>query len=275
VVKVTANGSADTGFGGGDGTRIVSVLGSGRDFTQDVVAMQGDGKIVVLASSREATVLARYLPDGELDPSFGVQGLVVSEEWPSPAAIAIQSGGRILVACSQQGTQSHMAVVGLTPAGAIDPAFGVGGVAVLPHPSGRPSSATALVTLEDGSILIAGGLQDPVTWHMNDVVVAKLHADGSSDLGFGSLGFSTVGAPGVNDLPTSIAVFPVSGAIAVAGVSGNWVGLALFHSGGASLTPFATSIGYQLSSVTVGVDIAVNATDQLYIAGGLVSEANG
>jgi uncharacterized delta-60 repeat protein len=64
------------------------------------VAVQADGKIVVAGSDFQALAVARLEPTGTLDPGFGTQGLTVSSFGapPFPQAMALQPGGRALVA---------------------------------------------------------------------------------------------------------------------------------------------------------------------------------
>ena len=102
------------------------------------MALQPDGKIVLGGQGNWqpglgwASVIARYLPNGSLDPGFGSGGSV---ELPRPlqiSGIALGSDGEIVAAASLYPFDcltSHMAVVRLTPSGALDASFGSGGVA--------------------------------------------------------------------------------------------------------------------------------------------------
>jgi hypothetical protein len=65
-------------------------------------ARQRAGKIVVAGASRGRILVARYLPNGSLDPTFGEAGVVIRQpteprsEYAS--GLALQSDGRIVVA---------------------------------------------------------------------------------------------------------------------------------------------------------------------------------
>lgn len=81
LLKYTSSGSLYTKFGSG-GKTITSILG--EDSASAVVA-QPDGKLVVVGSSSaliglagSSIVIARYSQDGELDTTFGKDGLVIS-----------------------------------------------------------------------------------------------------------------------------------------------------------------------------------------------------
>ena len=61
--------------------------------------MEGDGDLVVLTKVDGVGFgLVRFLPNGEIDPSFGNEGRVLSSQIADPAAVAIQPSGKILVA---------------------------------------------------------------------------------------------------------------------------------------------------------------------------------
>ena len=84
LARYRTDGSLDPAFG--EGGRLVSDL-RGRDGV--AAAVQLDGKIVVAGSSGPHLALARYLPDGSLDPSFGEGGEVASNLGPRAEAIAL------------------------------------------------------------------------------------------------------------------------------------------------------------------------------------------
>ncbi len=66
------SGGLDPGFGGGK----VSTAFGGDD---SAMALQADGKIVMVGGSGSDFVLARYNADGSLDTSFGAGGLVTTD----------------------------------------------------------------------------------------------------------------------------------------------------------------------------------------------------
>jgi uncharacterized delta-60 repeat protein len=101
VARYNSDGSLDTSFDS-DGT-LTTVIADGS--YAYAVAVQGDGKLVVVGSCAVAGVsefcLARYNGDGSLDTSFGSGGTVttaVSAGGDVPKAMALQSDGKIVVA---------------------------------------------------------------------------------------------------------------------------------------------------------------------------------
>ena len=105
AVRYLSNGSLDPTFGTGG---IVTTDVPGGNGTAEAAALQGDGKIVVVGSlahfpASEPTV-ARFLPDGELDQTFGTNGLVITTvgevEDPEAGAhaVVLQTDGKIVAA---------------------------------------------------------------------------------------------------------------------------------------------------------------------------------
>ena len=101
VARMTAQGTPDPAFGTA-GKRVIDVPGSGDAFD---VALQPDGKILVAGDSNSSgkggLAVARLLPNGALDPTFGSGGKVVvrlggGEE--KAHAIALQPDGKIVLA---------------------------------------------------------------------------------------------------------------------------------------------------------------------------------
>lgn len=136
VARLKEDGSLDETFDG-DGCVALNVLQF--DFGRGML-VQEDGKIVVASEGRRTQnteitadfVLVRLLTDGSLDPDFGTGGKVVTDLQGGldiPYAVAEGPDGKLVVAGYRQ-TQSDadFALARYTPAGELDPTFGVQGV---------------------------------------------------------------------------------------------------------------------------------------------------
>ena len=81
LARLNADGSLDASFGSGG--RVATRLRSGYFDTPYALALQPDGKVVLAGGSHSSKdghvdmALARYLPTGALDPSFGSGGIVI------------------------------------------------------------------------------------------------------------------------------------------------------------------------------------------------------
>ncbi|PYO24161.1 MAG: hypothetical protein DMD88_01675, partial [Candidatus Rokuibacteriota bacterium] len=103
--------------------------------------------------------LARYNPDGTLDPAFGSEGRVLTNFGgrDGARALALQANGKIVVAgftSSDFGTLRRFALARYNADGTLDPSFGGGG-RVLTNFAGR-DEASALALQSDGKIVVAG-----------------------------------------------------------------------------------------------------------------------
>jgi uncharacterized delta-60 repeat protein len=167
LARYRTDGSLSLTFGG-DG-KVTTDFTEGPD-RANAVAIQPDGKIVAAGSTGDgAFALARYNPDGTLDPTFGGDGKVTTS-FPSSAyaeAVVIQTDGKILVA---GGTTNSIALARYNADGTLDPTFG--GDGEVDESSG---SASDVAIQADGKILTTNPL-------------ARYNADGTLDPTFTSGG---------------------------------------------------------------------------------------
>jgi len=195
VMRLSSGGVLDPTF---NGNGRVETLVNGRGSAGTAAVLQPDGKIVVAGGSIESNgtaqyfALARYDTDGTLDAAFGSGGQVstvaaVSGPEIGAAALSLQPDGKIVVAgTSFDGSRNSLTIVRYLADGALDPAFGAGGKTILPVPS-LNSSARAIAIQDDGRIVVAGRAFDT---SYPFFLVARLNANGSPDLGFGSGGIA-------------------------------------------------------------------------------------
>jgi uncharacterized delta-60 repeat protein len=189
-------GSLDPSFGSGG--VVTHNLASGKSARITGVAVQPDGKIVVVADSADGLpgfLLARYLPDGSLDPSFGAGGYVETD-FTSGAfadALALQPDGKIVVAgivVAGTGCQypcSQFTLARYNPDGSLDTTFGEGGITnTVIQGSSSPPDAVAI--LPDGKIVAAGSLG--VEGDTSGVELVGYEPDGSLDPIFGEGGIA-------------------------------------------------------------------------------------
>lgn len=183
LTRLTEGGRVDQSFGAG-GT-VSTDLPATSDRLYDV-AIDSAGRILVVGRSGDDTFVARYLENGSLDTTFGGgSGWVQLGLGLSHSQIRLDSLQRIVVAGDTtqpplDSPPSDIAVLRLTPDGLPDPAFA----------GGQPRS----YDLGDQNDRLGGIVVDPgdgvtLAAHAGSrVVVMRLDASGSPDLGFGSEG---------------------------------------------------------------------------------------
>lgn len=172
LLRLLPQGQPDPAFG--QGGRVTA----GLPAVPQALASLPDGGVLVAGGSRELAadssgpastlVLTRLLPNGEPDPAFGTAGQVVTALEDSVLASSVWplADGSILVGgvavSLDGGTYSRWVVARYNADGALDTAFGDGGVATVREDrfaAGRPSD---LAVDAAGRVLAAGFLSSGV-----------------------------------------------------------------------------------------------------------------
>ena len=148
------------------------------------LAMLDDGRF--LAAGRTPAgqaAVARFTAAGELDPTWGTNGLTVvtGQNGVIPATLIARPDGTVLLGGTTLAVDStpSLLVARLTSAGQLDPTFATGGKLITT--SGAESTLGNLAVTADGHILVAA-TSDSVG------LVVRLTAAGVRDTGFGSNG---------------------------------------------------------------------------------------
>jgi len=162
---------------------------------------------------------------GDLDLAFGTEQFVrtpFADYDGYLQALAVQPDGKILAAGDGIGDRlfnADFALARYNPNGTLDASFGIGGQRTTEF-SGFQDSATAMVIQPDGKIILAGYSLSAEGFDHSDFALARYHADGSLDFGFGTGGKVTTDFSGLSDTASAIALQP-DGKIIVAGSSVN------------------------------------------------------
>ena len=164
------------------------------------VAIQPDGKIVaagvsVSGNGNGVVSVARLLPNGSLDTSFGSEGRVTLSDgtnYSEANAVEIQPDGKIVVA--GRGSQFlgfsfyTLFVARLNADGSPDNSFGTNGKVIITNPGNLIGYDMELQP--DGKIVVGGTIQRVVGDGIFDfdMMAARLNPNGTLDGGFGSNG---------------------------------------------------------------------------------------
>jgi uncharacterized delta-60 repeat protein len=160
VARFTAGGMLDSTL---NGTGVViRGIGVGTTDTAYGVAIQKDGKIVAAGNAGVNNVydfaLARFLPDGTLDQTFGGGDGLVSTDFggtDSAYALALQKDGTIVLAGETALSADYdFALARYLRDGSLDPSFGSGGLVTTDF--GGSEYAAAVAIQSDGRIVAAG-----------------------------------------------------------------------------------------------------------------------
>jgi uncharacterized delta-60 repeat protein len=238
-------------------------------------ALQPDGKIVVVGTTDNFQIanqvfgVARFLPNGSLDSTFGNGGAAMTAFTNFinvPNAVVIQPDGKIVVAGEMQssdGSIDRFAVARFNPNGTLDTTFGSGGQVAPEFFSftfgGVREAANAILLQPDNKIIVAGvavqGARRPA-----NTALARLNPNGTLDRTFGNGGTVAVNAIGT---VTAIALLSNGQILALNDVGG----IAQFDSRG-NLAPSVTS-GTIVAAANNGRS-AFESNGRFVIAGGAV-----
>lgn len=184
VIRYNTDGTLDNSFG--TGGKVITALGSSYDIA-NALAIQPDGKIVVVGETTYGFAAVRYNTDGSLDTSFGEGGKVViliGTRFSNAKSLALQSDGKIVAAGYSDNGNSNardFALVRLNTNGTLDNSFGTGGKVVTPV-GVSDDSANAVAIQSDGKIIAAGNSLNGSDF---DFVLVRYNTDGSLDNSFG------------------------------------------------------------------------------------------
>ncbi len=219
-----APGDLDITFGNGKGWVSTGFQQAGQPSSAHSMIQQSDGKLVAAGYSRNGRndddfALARYNPDGSLDPGFGVGGKVVtdidSRSGDIAYAVIQQADGKLVAAGSSYNSPlTCFALARYSADGELDTAFGKGGKVVKGFCG---ASIQSLIQQADGKLVVAGASQ---VGSYEDFSVARYNANGTLDTGFGTGGKVSTDINSREDYAYSV-IQQADGKLVVAGHSDN------------------------------------------------------
>jgi uncharacterized delta-60 repeat protein len=209
LARYAPNGALDHSFG--TKGHISTKIGSGGAVANGVT-VQADRKIVAvgLVGALDRFIVARYLPGGKLDTSFGTGGIAQTALGSNAVASAVapQPDGKIVVS----GTAGDdFVLVRYQSDGSLDPAFGTNGVVKTSLAS--PADARAIALQPDGKIVVAGDVETDSVGPGYRFALARYLPDGSLDPSFGSSGIVTT--PFGNVIAADLPFGGAAGAVAI------------------------------------------------------------
>ena len=184
-----ANGDLDAGFG--DNGRVITDFAAENNAVAHAIAIDNDQNIVVAGTSfggdGDALTVARYLPSGGLDPSFGSGGsgksvIALAGQFASDIDIVITDGGLINIGYTRsQGTEADLAVARLNESG-----FLSGSVSITDSADFEQSIGLAIDA--DGNVVQAGVSFFGTETLVGQLVTARFLPNGGIDGSYGNSG---------------------------------------------------------------------------------------
>jgi len=234
-------------------------------------ARQADGRLVEvgrvrLIDGREKLQVSRRLPDGTLDPGFGLNGKVWIDagttETGAGRSVIVDADQRIVVAGTQN---SSLIVVRLLPDGTLDPGFASGGRYL-------PADATGATVYQPRVAAGPGGgyrvASNTLAVSGNRVcAVTALDETGLVDASYGESGVARAPSLPANSQPVLCGAMTVAadGSVLLGGIQGSSAYLQRLRPDGSADPGFASdAVTSQLNLVSA---IAAPAGGKVYAAG--------
>lgn len=193
LIRYLPNGAVDTSFGAKG--RVSFKAPRGSEAIVSDLALLPSGKILVAGELRGEFMLARLLPNGRRDPSFGHRGRVLTDvsgrcECAFADSLALSEGKIVLAGRAFDGHgRRYAALAPYLPNGRLDPGFGHRGI-VRTHLE-RGLFAEDVVIDAAGRIVLAG-YSWPATGEAEaEAAVLRYLPDGRLDPSFASSGVFT------------------------------------------------------------------------------------
>ena len=272
AVAIAAAGDLDTSFSG-DGKQMTD-FGFGADDGASGVVLQGDGKIVAAGTAAGGATgndfaLARYNPNGSLDPSFSGDGRKRLSFGGDERAfgMAIQANGKIVVVGRAGPTGDDFAIARFNPNGSPDPSFSGDGKQTTHFAGGRGALEVAIQA--NGKIVVVG------TQCADNCVfaIARYNPSGTLDTSFSGDGRQTTDFGLFDQGATGVAI-QNDGKIVVVGSGGNDFAIARYNPNG-SLDPTFSGDGRQTTTFGPPGFGTLDFASQVALQGGKIVAVGG
>ena len=220
VVRYNTDGSPDNSF---DTDGMVTTDYAGMDDEAYAIALQADGKIVVVGGSHNGSnmdfMVARYNTDGSPDNTFDTDGKLVTDASGSTDfaySVAIQADQKIVVCgSSYSGSSDDFSLVRYNTDGTPDNTFDTDGKLMIDINTNSLESALAVTLQPDGKIVAAGWTGD---YPSADFALVRITTLGALDNTFDGDGKRTLDVQSSHDLGQAVKI-QMDGKILIAGAS--------------------------------------------------------
>lgn len=266
IARFNPNGSSDTAFGTGG----IAKTSFGGDSIARAVAIQSDGKILVGGNMGVSFTLVRYTATGQMDTTFGNQGVVVTSFGNSAGitGLAVQTDGKI-IATGYTDEFGDFALARYLVDGTLDTTFGGGTGKVMTDFSGDTDRPSSVKLQSDGKIVVAGSGVDADL--STGFAIARYNIDGSLDTSFNGGGtLITVTGCGANALGIQS-----DGKIVATGSTDD-VYLARYNTNGSLDTSFGITgvITTNIGGIDSAFALTIDLSGSILVGGSTISAGN-
>ncbi len=204
TVRLNGNGSFNSLWGNG-GVVVDSFPNTDQNQINDMIYLPTERVLIMGRADSFSTFnigLSKHLMNGNLDSSFGVNGMVILPHSNnlSTSSMALQSNGKIVLAGNYAG---HIMVCRLHANGKIDSTFGTNGISYVTIGTLPYDGGASIKVLQDDRIVVGGH-----TYHSTQswAAVLRFLPNGSVDSSFGTNGHVENNVSGYGDYINNIVI---------------------------------------------------------------------
>lgn len=230
VGRLNQDGSVDDSFNS-DGFNTLT-LGSSSDVVATDVALQSDGKIIVVGTEGDVSTftgdffVARLNTDGSLDTTFNGTGYRTIDFGGLDSASGVvvdQSSGQIVIAGASVSIATGTGGIALAlvnPDGTMNTSVGDGtGMVTTPPATGTIEAATSLIQV--GNDFVVSGFSLNSSTQNSQMLLAEFNSNGRLNTAFGTGGRAFASFGNTVELGVDVAYDPNSGLFYEAGATAN------------------------------------------------------
>ncbi|MBC7937922.1 MAG: hypothetical protein H7Y86_21455 [Rhizobacter sp.] len=245
---------------GNMGIAVTNFSNNAPHFTFATGKQSGE-KMIIGGSS-----LIRVLSNGDVDSSFGSNGMAIKAGFPEINTLAVQADDKIIAAFYDY---SQVLIKRFTLEGSIDSSFNTTGMAVLSE-QGKVIYISKIRLQQDGKILLAG---NALANEKTSFFIARYLTDGTPDSSFNNTGYLTLGISAGDNVAYDIAEQStgklIVGGSAKTGIPGNsFLALIRLNTDGSRDMSFNTTglVQYSVTGET-GHLLHIYNDDKILVAG--------
>ncbi len=195
ISRIDSAGEFDASFRNAGSFREDRINIRSFNYIREMAVDSSDRIYVSGRTSPNDIFVLRYLPNGEPDPSFGVDG-IVNYGYDKPIKgghLTLSPDGRIIVSgtLSQTSREVRSAVIVFMQDGSVDTTFGSDGISIVGFDENQFGLYNRGITADDQGRLIVVSSNN-INSYSTQGVIYRLNADGLQDMTFGDNGLTII-----------------------------------------------------------------------------------
>ena len=198
LARIKPGGTLDSSFGI-NGSIYVENIDDTLQYPSDII-LQNDGKIIVagkavydISQNLSSALVARFMPDGSYDETFGNKGrtIILQGETIAANSVALQQDGKIVIGGYADIGNNKFLTARLNTDGSLDDSFGNNGEVITPINNNK-DYVYSVVVQNDGKIISGGSALYSTNLQSLNMNIVRYLPNGDIDKSFANNGISEI-----------------------------------------------------------------------------------